>query len=106
MKHTQNYYTELSDGSGIRISIYAQPRASRTELIGLHNGSLKVKVNAPPVEGAANAALIVFFSELLGIPQSRIHVAQGALSRYKALELQGEPKKLIEKTSGLIAERG
>ncbi len=75
--------------SGLDVPLHVQPRARRTELAGLHNGSLKLKVQAPPVDDAANDAVIRFFSKLLGIPRSRLAIVSGAKSRDKILRIEG-----------------
>jgi uncharacterized protein len=71
----------------IRIEFYVQPRASRTEVVGMHDGRIKVKLAAPPVEGAANAALVQFIATKLGIPKSRVRIVAGATARRKVIEV-------------------
>lgn len=73
----------------VRVSIYVQPRASKTEVAGTHDGCIKVRLAAPPVDGAANAALVEFVAERLGIAKSRIRLVSGASSRRKVLEIEG-----------------
>ena len=73
----------------IRVYIYVQPRASKTCIAGTHDGHIKVRLAAPPVDGAANAALIEFVAERLGIAKSRVSVVAGATSRRKVLEIDG-----------------
>jgi hypothetical protein len=72
-----------------RIEIYVQPRASRTEIAGLHDGLIKIRVAAPAVENAANLALIEFVAKRLGIAKRSVRVASGASSRRKVLEVDG-----------------
>ncbi len=72
-----------------RIEIYVQPRASRTEIAGLHDGLIKIRVAAPAVENAANLALIEFVAKRLGIAKRCVRVASGAASRRKVLEVDG-----------------
>jgi uncharacterized protein (TIGR00251 family) len=73
----------------VRIEIYVQPRASRTEIAGLHDGLIKIRVAAPAVENAANLALIEFVAKRLGIAKRCVRVASGAASRRKVLEVDG-----------------
>lgn len=68
---------------GTLLLLYIQPGASRTEIKGIHGDRLKISVQAPPVEGAANAAVIEFISKWLKIPKSRIHLISGETSRQK-----------------------
>ena len=75
--------------SGLDVSLHVQPRARNTALAGIHNGALKLKIQAPPVDDAANLAIVRFFSELLGIPKSCLLIASGTKSREKTLRIQG-----------------
>jgi len=73
----------------IRIDIYVQPRASRTEIAGEHDGAIKVRLAAPPVDGAANAELVAFIAERLKIAKSNVRVVKGVTSRRKVIEVDG-----------------
>jgi uncharacterized protein (TIGR00251 family) len=75
--------------SAARISIYVQPRASKTMVAGMHDGCVKVRLAAPPVDGAANAALIEFVAERLGLAKSRVRIVSGPTSRRKVVEVDG-----------------
>lgn len=75
--------------SCVRISLYVQPRASKTAIVGMHDGCIKVRLAAPPVDGAANAALIEFVAVQLGIAKSRVRLVSGASSRRKVIEIEG-----------------
>ena len=72
-----------------RLSVYVQPRASKTELAGMHDGSIKIRIASPPVENAANRALIEFVADRLGLAKGRIRLASGATGRRKVLEIDG-----------------
>jgi len=75
--------------NGIRISIHVQPRASRTEIAGIHGEALKIRLSAPPVDGAANEALVTFLTERLALPRRAITIVSGAQSRAKVIEITG-----------------
>ena len=75
--------------ASVRISVYVQPRASKTEIAGMHGDALKIRLTAPPVDNAANAALIEFIAGKLGIPKGSVRVAAGATSRRKTVEIAG-----------------
>jgi uncharacterized protein (TIGR00251 family) len=75
--------------SASRISIYVQPRASKTMVAGMHDGCVKVRLAAPPIDGAANAALIEFVAERLGMAKSRVRLVSGQTSRRKVVEVDG-----------------
>ncbi|HEX7119778.1 MAG TPA: DUF167 domain-containing protein [Longimicrobiales bacterium] len=79
---------ETSDGA-VRIPVRAQPRASRSELAGEYDGALKVRLAAPPVEGAANAELVRLLAKTLGVPKSSVRVVSGESGRNKVVEVDG-----------------
>ena len=74
---------------GLEVHIHVQPRAKRCEISGIYNRALKVKVVAPPVDDAANRAIIDFFASLLDIPKSSISIPAGAKSKDKTLQIKG-----------------
>ena len=80
----------VTGGNGkVRVSVHVQPRASRSEIVGLHGDALKVRLEAPPVDGAANDALIELFAESLGCPRNAVRVVSGMTSRRKIVEIDG-----------------
>lgn len=70
---------------GLKVRLHVQPRARRCEISGVYNGALKIKVPAPPVDDAANSAVIGYLASLLGISKSKISILSGAKSRDKVL---------------------
>lgn len=72
-----------------RIVVYCQPGARQTQCVGLHDGKPKIQLKAPPVDGAANKALIGFLSDVLGVPKSTITIELGASGRTKRVEVAG-----------------
>ena len=76
-------------GLGLEVPLHVLPRAKRSEIAGLHNGSLKLRVTAPPVDDSANRAVVQFFSSLLDIPKSRLRIMAGSKSREKILQIDG-----------------
>jgi uncharacterized protein len=71
----------------VRLEVYIQPRAAKTELAGMHGNSIKIRIAAPPVDNAANYALVEFIAERLGIAKRSVRVVSGATSRKKVLEI-------------------
>ena len=71
----------------MRVEIYVQPRAQRTEIAGMHDGRIKLRLAAPPIDGAANAELVAFIAQRLGIAKSKVRVVGGATSRRKVVEI-------------------
>lgn len=76
-----------SEGTLLRVRV--QPRASRSEVAGWREGVLLIRLTAPPVEGAANAACIEFLSDLLGVPKSSIILVAGQKAREKTFRIAG-----------------
>jgi len=76
----------VSDAS---LDVRVIPRAKRTELAGERDGALVVRLAAPPVEGAANSALIDFLASVLDVPRGRIRVVSGEHSRRKRVTIAG-----------------
>ncbi len=70
---------------GTTIEIYVQPKASRNELAGIHEGSLKIRLTAPPVEGEANKECIKFLAKVFEVPKSRLTILKGHQSRRKTV---------------------
>jgi hypothetical protein len=79
------------DGTDLVLDVRVQPRASRSEIAGLHGERLRIRLQAPPVDGKANAALVEFVAEAFGIPRARVAIEQGLTGRDKRLRLQGVP---------------
>lgn len=69
--------------------VHVQPRASRSEVVGTHGAALKVRLLAPPVDGAANEALVALLAEELGVPRRDVRIVHGATSRTKVVEIEG-----------------
>ncbi|MFZ5469243.1 MAG: DUF167 domain-containing protein [Myxococcota bacterium] len=80
---------------GVELSVLVQPRASRTKICGEHGGQLKIQLAAPPVDGAANAALVEFVAERVGVPKRQVQLVAGESSRRKRLRIEGaEPARV------------
>ncbi len=74
---------------GVEISVRAQPRASRSEVLGLHGTQIKIRIAAPPVDGAANTELIKLLAKALGVSRSALRVVRGEGSRSKVVRAEG-----------------
>ena len=77
------------DGGDWVLSLYLQPGARKTEVAGLHDGALKLRLNAPPVEGKANKALIAWLADWFGVPKQGVVLESGELSRHKRVRVVG-----------------
>ena len=71
--------------SVVRFDVYIQPRASKTEVAGTHGEAIKIRIAAPPVENAANRALIGFVAQQLGVAKSCVRIVAGSTGRRKVL---------------------
>jgi uncharacterized protein (TIGR00251 family) len=77
-----------STDDGVRLTIRVQPRASRTEVVGPHGEALKIRLAAPPVDGAANRELVAFLAKRLRRPKSAITITGGEHARIKTVMVE------------------
>ena len=89
----------------MRFAVRVQPRASRSEIVGLHGDALKVRLTAPPVDGAANAALIELIASALGVARRAVRVVSGATSRGKVVEVDGVDVENMSRLARLSGPR-
>ena len=88
------------EGGAVTFAVRVAPRASRTALAGEHDGALKVRVAAPPVEGAANEELLRFLARHFGLPPRDVELVAGHTSKTKRVRLRGlTPEQLARLTS-------
>jgi hypothetical protein len=80
---------------GTVLTLHIQPGAARTELAGMHGDAWKVRVAAPPVEGAANEALRSFLAKRFGIAKRAVVLVAGAQSRHKRVLLKGVSSRRV-----------
>jgi len=74
---------------GTILSVHIQPKASTTECVGIHGDALKIRVAAPPVDGAANDELIRFLAQTVSLPLAAVCIESGASGRHKRVRLRG-----------------
>ena len=74
----------------IRLRLYIQPGAKKTEVVGEHGEALKIRLAAPPVEGKANLALMAWLADAFAVPQRMVILISGEKSRHKLVEISGE----------------
>jgi uncharacterized protein (TIGR00251 family) len=82
-----SWATATADGT--RLLLRVQPRASRSEVVGPHGEALRVRLAAPPVDGAANEELVRLLAERLGVARSAISISAGASGRSKGVRVAG-----------------
>lgn len=76
--------------NGVTLTLTIQANAHKSEIVGLYNDTLKIKIKAPPVDGKANKEIISFLSEKLGITQKNIEILKGDKNKNKIVLLMGE----------------
>jgi len=86
---------------GVIVSLYVQPRASRTEIVGEQDGALKIRLTSPPVDGAANKLCCEFLAKRCGVPKRDVSLLSGETSRHKRLLIVGvEPAAVAAALGG------
>lgn len=80
----------------VYVIVHVQPRSSREGIAGCYGDTLKVRVTAPPVEGAANAACIALFAQLLNVSRASITIAAGETARRKRMRIDGVTREQVE----------
>ena len=84
-----NDWFRVGDDGCITLHLHIQPGAKTTGCAGLHGDSLKIRLAAPATEGRANAALLAFVAERLGLPRGSVELRSGQTSRQKLLLVSG-----------------
>ena len=77
------------DRRGTVLEIYVQPKASRSACVGTHGHALKIRIAAPPVDGAANEELVRFLASELSLPAAAVRIESGTGSRHKRVRVAG-----------------
>ncbi|AWN73628.1 DUF167 domain-containing protein [Legionella anisa] len=77
------------DEEGLILHVYVQPGAKKTEIVGIHEGELKIRLNIPPIEGRANKALLKYIAQIFKVPARNVILQRGDKSRHKILRVIG-----------------
>ncbi len=86
----------ITEANGsVTFAVRVVPRSSRNQIVGVEGGALKIKLTAPPVEGAANAALIEFVAEWLGVRRSAVSIVSGDKARNKLVRVNGVTREQV-----------
>jgi len=80
----------------VKLAVTVVPRSPKTEIVGVVGEFLKIRLAAPPVDGAANKELIKYLAKLLKIPKSNIRVISGTSSKRKLLDIEGIEQSVVE----------
>jgi len=76
-------FLQLHKDGSVLIDVHVMPNAAKTQIQGLHDGALRVRLQAPPVDGKANLALQAWLAETLGVPKSAVELVRGVTARRK-----------------------
>ncbi|MCR4308436.1 MAG: DUF167 domain-containing protein [Deltaproteobacteria bacterium] len=90
-----------TDGPSATVSVRVVPRSSKEGVAGFEGGVVRIRLNAPPVEGQANVALVRFLSKALGVPKSRIALVTGERGRNKIVRVDGITHEALLAALGL-----
>lgn len=93
-------FSEKDDA--ITFSVRVVPRASKSEIVGEHDGALKVRIASPPVDGAANEELIRLLAKTFDVSKSAVEVVSGHTSKSKQVRVEGERDKILPVLQGKI----
>jgi uncharacterized protein (TIGR00251 family) len=88
-------------GDGVRFAVHVHPRAPRSAVDGVREGALRVRLAAPPVDGAANEELVRLLAAVLGVARKDVCIARGTTSRSKLVDVRGVG---VEAVRSLVTE--
>jgi uncharacterized protein (TIGR00251 family) len=91
--------------AGIRLTVQITPNAKKTEVIGVLEDVLKIRLQAQPIEGKANEALIRYLADVLDVPKSAVHITHGHTNKRKIIEVAAS-KLTVEGVQRVLAPAG
>jgi len=78
------------------INVRVIPRASKSEIVGIHDGALKIRISAPPVDGAANVEIVRFLAKTFGVSKGDVFILSGETSKNKRIKIENLSKSSFE----------
>jgi len=90
---------------GVTFKVFVQPRSSKNMISGLYKDSLKIKLMAPPVEGAANKMCIKYLAKCLEVPKSSLEIISGHTSRTKKMLLRSKDGRVSKEDQNYLKWR-
>jgi uncharacterized protein (TIGR00251 family) len=90
---------------GVRISVQIAPNAKKSEVTGVLDDALKIRLQAQPIEGKANEALVRFLADLLAVPKSAVSITHGHTNKRKMIEAVA-PAMTVERVKALLLGGG
>ena len=79
----------------VRFAVRVQPRAANSEITGIHGDAMKIRLTAPPVDGAANEELVAFLSKVFVVARKSVRILAGESSRSKIVEIDGITERAV-----------
>lgn len=79
------------------LHVHVVPRAKRTEVVGSHGDGIRIRLAAPPVDGAANTELVRFLARRLGVSRADVQIRSGAAARRKVVEVAGRSSEDVRR---------
>lgn len=79
----------VADRDGVVLTLHIQPGAKKSGIVGLHGDALKIRLAAPPVDGKANAALLEFLAQKVGVGRTALELLSGQTARSKRVRIAG-----------------
>ncbi|MBM4187929.1 MAG: DUF167 domain-containing protein [Gemmatimonadetes bacterium] len=92
----------VASAAGTRLTVHVQPRASRSEIVGPHGDTIKLRIAAPPVDGAANAAVVELIARRLDLPRRAVRIVGGLTDRRKTVEVEGLAASVVRQRLGIV----
>lgn len=96
MKAPTNRSKDSRKPDSATLSVRIQPRASKNEIIAMEGGGIKIRLTAPPVDGAANEALVRFLADAFSVSKSHVGIVSGHASRDKIVRISGIDQNRLE----------
>ncbi len=93
---------DKTEEAAATLSVRIQPRASKNEIIRQEDGGFKIRLLAPPVDGAANEALVRFLADLVSVPKSGVEIVSGHTSKNKIVKINGVSQEAVNQ---LLSEK-
>ncbi len=90
-----------SDPAGVMLRVWVQPRASRTEAVGIQDDAVRIRLTAPPAGGEANRELVRFLADVLGVPKRAVEIVRGHTARRKIVRIRGADEAEVRRVLGL-----
>jgi len=91
-----------SQNGNLDIQVFILPRSSMNKIVGVIDERLKIKLKAPPVDGAANKMCIQFLAKSLNVPKSHIEIISGQSSRKKTIRIMDNNETIVQRMNQLI----